>query len=574
MNLMIFTAGPDALSVTFLVLLGLVLLLAAARAFVGRNSGTPWIPARQYPPLLVLIAAAAWALAAPTIAGIVVALEAAGLAVAFLTREKGEARVFRRTLIAAHMIIALPAAGAALFLWKGGGALDFETFERATLLMAGERPGLLYAAMGALLLGFAAWAGALPLSGWSSAAGAAGGGAGAVISGVIATTGLYGLFRVALCLPPGSPQALAWGSVLRIVAALGIVAGALGALRTRDPSRWVRWAGTGQAGCAILGVAVGLALAAANPALSALALIAGLYHTVNTALFQTIFFYGIEARSDAPAPVEDQGPSRATPLGSGGFLLIWTAAPLVALLSVTGIPPLGGYASRWLLYQAAFIGAGETPVLPLYGLIAMAGGILTLVGGIKLMRPNAAKPQAINCQPSTVSSPRLCPRDSSRRINASRVEVSMKVSEGPAGADGDRPGRSPYRPARERAPLGRTLTAALATVTCLALGLLSAPVTRLLYGALSGAPLTWKWPEPEALFGAGDWHLAVQATGVQRGLWEPVPFFIIMAAFLIFAFWLGGAGSRRIRCAPAGSAGDSDHRQENRHGSSRTGATE
>jgi len=529
---MIFTTGPDALSVTFLVLLGLVLLLAAARALVDRASGSPWIPARKYPPLLVLIAAAAGALAAGTIAGIVVALEAAGLAVAFLTREKGARRAFRRTLIAAHMIIALPAAGAALFHWKAG-ALDFETFERAILLMAGENPGLLYAAMGALLLGFAAWAGALPLSGWSSAAGTAGGGAGAVISGVIATTGLYSFFRVALCLPPGSPQALAWGSVLRIVAVLGIVAGALGALRTRDPSRWVQWAGTGQAGCAILGAAAGLALAAANPGLSALALIAGLYHAVNTALFQTIFFYGIPARSESPAPVEDPEPGRCGPLGSGGFLLVWTAAPLAVLLSVSGIPPLGGYASRWLLYLAAFLGAREVPVLPLYGLIAMAGGVLTLAGGLKLMRPECL-----------------------------------------AESDGGRPGRSPYRPARERAPFGRTLTAALATAACLALGLLSAPVTRLLYRALSGAPLTWKWPAPETLFGTGDWCLAAQSAGVQRGLWEPIPFFIILAALLVFAFWLGRVGTRRIRCAPAWSAGDSDHRQGNRHGSTKTGAAE
>jgi len=516
MNLMIFTAGPDALSVTFFVLLGLVLLLSAARVFVGRTSGSPWIPARKYPPILVLIAAAAGALSAGTITGIVVALEAAGLAVAFLTWDKGDRRPFWRSLIAAHMIIAVLTAGAALFHWKAG-ALDFETFERALLLLAGEHPRLLYAAMGALLLGFAAWAGALPLSGWSAAAGSAGGGAGAVISGVIATTGLYGLFRILLCLPPGSPQTLAWGSVLRIIAVLSIVAGALGALRARDSSRWIQWAGTGQAGCALLGVAAGLALAAQNPALSALAAIAGLYHAANAVLFQTIFFYGIKARTVHSAPHGSSGrpAGRVAPFGQGAFLL-WTAAPLAALLSVTGIPPFGGYVSRWLFYLAAFLGAREAPVLPLYGLIAMAGGVLTLASGLKLLRPD-----------------------------------------GSAETGGVRPGRGSYLPARERTPLSKYLASALATGSCLALGLLSAPVVKLLYRALYGSPLTWKWPAPEALFGTGDWSLAIRLAGTQKGLWEPVPFFIITAVLLIISFLLTRAGSRRIRCAPAWSEGES-----------------
>ena len=49
------------------------------------------------------------------------------------------------------------------------------------------------------------------------------------------------------------------------------------------------------------------------------------------------------------------------------------AAPLAALLSVAGVPPFGGYASRWLLYLGSFLGAREVPLLSLYGLIAMAG---------------------------------------------------------------------------------------------------------------------------------------------------------------------------------------------------------
>lgn len=150
----------------------------------------------------------------------------------------------------------------------------------------------------------------------------------------------------------------------------------------------------------------------------------------------------------------------------------------------------------------------------------------------------------------------------------------MKGSENLGGDDGGRPGRSPYRPARERAPIGRTLTTILATATCLALGFLSAPGTRLLYGALSGSPLTWKWPAPETLFGTGDWYLAAQSAGIQRGLWEPVPFFIILAAFLLLAFRLGRTGSGRIRCAPDWSAPDSKLGQAGRHGLSEAGEAE
>jgi formate hydrogenlyase subunit 3/multisubunit Na+/H+ antiporter MnhD subunit len=89
--------------------------------------------------------------------------------------------------------------------------------------------------------------------------------------------------------------------------------------------------------------------------------------------------------------------------------LVFTAAVVFAL-SISGIPPLNGFASKWLLYQGTLLGLGATSSPFIRGVFifalvsAMFGSALTLASFIKLIHAvflgegeeeTAARPAAV-----------------------------------------------------------------------------------------------------------------------------------------------------------------------------------
>jgi hydrogenase-4 component B len=124
---------------------------------------------------------------------------------------------------------------------------------------------------------------------------------------------------------------------------------------------------------------VGLALlgrAAGNPALVVLGFSGAVLHVVNHAIFKGLLFLGAGAVHHAT------GTRELDHLGGLGRAMPVTAALfLVGAVAISGLPPLNGFASEWLVFLASFqavIGHGAADT-PLAGLAAPA---LALVGGL------------------------------------------------------------------------------------------------------------------------------------------------------------------------------------------------
>ncbi|HYE50258.1 MAG TPA: hydrogenase 4 subunit B, partial [Azospirillaceae bacterium] len=227
-----------------------------------------------------------------------------------------------------------------------GGDYRFEA------MRAAERgPLLASAAVMLALLGAGSKAGLAPLHVWLPLAHpAAPSHVSALMSGVMTKVALYGLVRVAFDLA-GAPQGW-WGGVLMAVGALTAVAGVLYALLQEDLKRLLAYSTVENVG--LVAIALGLALvfrADGREGVAALALAAGLLHAVNHGFIKTLLFLGAGAVLDAT------GERRLDRLG-GLIRRMPCTAPLFLLGSaaICALPPLNGFVSEWLVFQAVLSG--------------------------------------------------------------------------------------------------------------------------------------------------------------------------------------------------------------------------
>jgi len=102
-----------------------------------------------------------------------------------------------------------------------------------------------------------------------------------------------------------------------------------------------------------MGVGIGMiGIAAGQPALAALGLVAGLYHLLNHAVFKSLLFLGA---GSVITRIQSKDMGRM-----GGLLHVmpWTAlAFLIGALGICAVPPLNGFVSEWFTYQSLFLAA-------------------------------------------------------------------------------------------------------------------------------------------------------------------------------------------------------------------------
>lgn len=366
-----FYVGIDALSAFFLLpIFGLSALSAVygaeyLQAWGDRKRlGPPWF----FTNLLV----ASMALVVVSRNGVLflLAWEAMSLASFFLVTfedEREDAREAGWTyLLAAHFGTAFLLVLFVL-LGNGAGTMDFDR-----LGAAGE------ASKGAVFLlaivGFGTKAGFMPFHVWlPEAHPAAPSHVSAIMSGVMIKTGIYGLVRVLTLLGTPPPW---WGWLL---VGIGVVSGILGvlfALAQHDLKRLLAYHSVENIGIIALGLGVGiLGRACGLPALAALGFAGGLLHVLNHALFKGLLFLGAGAVLHA---------TRTRDLDLLGGLLkkmpVTGLTFLVGAAAISGLPPLNGFVSEFLIYLGSFRGlsGGAAVAIPAMGVI----GGLALIGGL------------------------------------------------------------------------------------------------------------------------------------------------------------------------------------------------
>lgn len=171
-------------------------------------------------------------------------------------------------------------------------------------------------------------------------------GVAAMISGaLIGPVSVYALLRTVFAVF-GINVPLGW-----ILAGLGVISmlgGAFFSLRQQSYRRMLSYQSVSQIGFVLLGVGLGGQLFArsVSPAAATLALAGGIFHLVNISLFNPVLFMdaGIEEHARW-ANAEDKGPGKEK----------FPVTTAVAMLAASGVPPIGGAASKIMIIAACFM---------------------------------------------------------------------------------------------------------------------------------------------------------------------------------------------------------------------------
>jgi len=202
------------------------------------------------------------------------------------------------------------------------------------------------------LAGFGLKAGLFPLHIWLPSAHAnAPSHVSAMLSGVAIKMGIYGLVRFSGWLP--TPEAAGW-----VVAGLGVTSAVLGvafALGQHDLKRLLAYHSVENIGIILIGLGFGMvAFRTGHSTWGSLALAGGLLHVWNHGLFKGLLFLG------AGSVLHATGTREMSRLGGLWSRMPWTAGSFtLGAAAISGLPPLNGFVSEWLVYLGLFGAAGE-----------------------------------------------------------------------------------------------------------------------------------------------------------------------------------------------------------------------
>ena len=364
----------DALSSVFLVLLGVVSagISVFAAGYFRRGQGTPpGLLCLQYH---VFLASMGFVLLADDAYAFMVAWETMALSSYFLvTAQHGLPEIRRAGFL--YLLIAHLGALTILLsfgVMQGGSwHFTFDAMREAHLSPQWASVAFLLA-----LAGFGAKAGLVPLHVWlPEAHPAAPSPVSALMSGVMLKTAVYGVLRVSFDLL-GHEQWW-WGLVPLALGLFAALFGAVFAAVQTDMKRLLAYSSIENLG--IIFSALGLALVfrgAGMLALAALALIALLYHSLNHAFIKSLLFLG------TGAVLHSTGERNLGRLGGLIHRMPWVAAlTLVGALAMSGLPPLNGFVSEWLLLQA-FLFAHQVPHTFVNMLLPMGAAVLVLAAAL------------------------------------------------------------------------------------------------------------------------------------------------------------------------------------------------
>jgi len=222
------------------------------------------------------------------------------------------------------------------------------------------------------LAGAGSKAGVVPLHAWLPLAHpAAPSHVSALMSGVMTKVAVYGFVRIAFDLL-GAPDWW-WSMLVLSVGGITAVMGVLYALMQHDLKRLLAYHTVENIGIIYIGLGLALAFKAHGmAAAAALALTAGLLHVFNHSIFKSLLFFG------AGAVLNSTGERDMEHLGGLIHRMPQTAFVfLVGCVAISALPPLNGFVSEWLTFQAILL----SPQLPSWGLkflVPAVGALLAL----------------------------------------------------------------------------------------------------------------------------------------------------------------------------------------------------
>jgi formate hydrogenlyase subunit 3/multisubunit Na+/H+ antiporter MnhD subunit len=223
-----------------------------------------------------------------------------------------------------------------------------------------------------VILGAGSKAGLVPLHVWLPLAHpAAPSHVSALMSGVMTKVAVYTFIRIVFDL--AGPTQSWWAGVVLALGAVTAFMGVLQALMQHDLKRLLAYHTVENIGIIFIGLGLALAFRSAMlPAAAALALIAALFHVFNHSLFKSLLFFGSGAVLTATGERDMEhlgGLIRAMPQTAFAFL--------AGCVAISALPPLNGFVSEWLTFQAVLL-SPQLGAWVLKLLVPAVGAVLAL----------------------------------------------------------------------------------------------------------------------------------------------------------------------------------------------------
>ncbi|MBR4360368.1 MAG: proton-conducting membrane transporter [Clostridia bacterium] len=272
-----------------------------------------------------------------------------------------------------YLVYSVIGASAALigifFVGSVGGTGDFAAGILTAEQLAG-RESLAMAIFFAVLIGFGVKAGMFPLHGWlPTAHPVAPAPASAVLSGVITKMGVLGVMRVLFSVVGADRIRGTWVQMtLLSLSMLTVLMGSLLALKEKKLKKRLAYSSVSQVSYVLFGLFT----------LTELGFVGAMLHVVFHSLMKNTLFMG------AGSIIHKTGKTRVEEMEGLGRQMPWTYAFFtVASLGLIGIPPTGGFISKWNLAEGALATGMSVswigPTVLLISAVLTAAYLLTVV---------------------------------------------------------------------------------------------------------------------------------------------------------------------------------------------------
>ena len=301
-----------------------------------------------------------------------VAWEVMALAAYFLVTTEGKRQDVRSAgwtyLIATHTGT-LVLMAMVLVLDRSSGSFAWVPWDRAQV-----PPGTASIVFLLALVGFGFKAGLVPFHFWLPGAHAsAPSHVSAVLSAVMLKMGVYGFLRITSLVPEVPAW---WGAVTLAVGAATAVTGVALAVGQGDLKRLLAYSSIENVGIVYVGIGAALlGVAEGRPVWTLLAFAGAILHVWNHSVFKALLFLSAGSVVHASGTREmDRMGGLLGPLPRTGLAFGIGAA------AVSGLPPLNGFVSEWLIYVALF--SVWTDVRTGLGLVGFAIPLLAMTGAL------------------------------------------------------------------------------------------------------------------------------------------------------------------------------------------------
>lgn len=202
---------------------------------------------------------------------------------------------------------------------------------------------------------------------------------------VASQTCMYALFRVCFTLYGVALNTATIGWIVIIMGVLSMLVGVTMAIRQSDIKRMMSYHAISQTGYMLLGVGAGLAVLGNPGALATYgrqAISGGIFHIINHALYKSLLFL------TAGALFYRVGTRDLNEMSGLAHNMKYTSIFfMIGALSISGIPPFNGFASKIMIYESVY------QLNPILSVIAIIVSIITLGSFVKVFKSAFTGPQ-------------------------------------------------------------------------------------------------------------------------------------------------------------------------------------